>query len=273
MQTLGAAIRDRRQELGFTQGRLARAAECAKSYLSMIERDLRPRPPSQELLARLEQALRLEPGQLMTLGQWQATPEEVKKQVRDMRASTDAASRLAELVSERGLDELYASGALHKLVAGIAPIKGVERVGLPAQAPIINNVAAGYPREFTDLGYPARVADEYVAAPDLHDPQAFAARVIGDSMAPDYDEGDIIVFSPERDVRPGDDCFVRLCKDDETTFKRIYFERDDLGNEQIRLQPINSAYVPRTFPREDVAGLYVAVYVIRPVGDREAGDP
>src|SRR6185295_1886767 len=94
---------------------------------------------------------------------------------------------------------------------------------LPLQVPLINSVAAGYPREFTDLGYPARVAAEYVRSPGIDDPDAFAARVVGDSMAPDYREGDVVVFSPARPVKSGTDCFVRLERDDMMTFKRVVF--------------------------------------------------
>jgi phage repressor protein C with HTH and peptisase S24 domain len=127
---------------------------------------------------------------------------------------------------------------------------------------LINKVAAGYPREFTDLGYPARIADEYVRCPDVTDPDAFAARVVGDSMMPDYREGDVVVFSPTRDVKDGNDCFVRLERDAETTFKRVYFE----GEGRLRLQPLNARYSPRVVNREDVGGLYAAVSVIRRVG-------
>ena len=137
---------------------------------------------------------------------------------------------------------------------------------LPREVPLINRVAAGYPTEFTDLGYPARVADEYVRCPDIADADAFAARVIGDSMLPDYREGDIVIFSPARDVRPGSDCFARIEPDHESTFKRVFFERDADGEELIRLQPLNPAYPPRTLPREHVAGLYAAVTVMRRIG-------
>lgn len=128
---------------------------------------------------------------------------------------------------------------------------------------MINAVAAGYPREFTDLGYPARVADDYVRCPDIDDPDAFAARVVGESMAPEYREGDIVIFSPAREVTAGSDCFARLEPDHETTFKRVYFERGADGGEAIRLQPINSAFAPQVLPRERVAGLYRAVHVLR----------
>jgi hypothetical protein len=34
----------------------------------------------------------------------------------------------------------------------------------------------------------------------------------------------------------------------------------------IRIQPINNAYPPRTVPREEIAGLYAGVSVIRSIG-------
>ena len=130
----------------------------------------------------------------------------------------------------------------------------------------MNSVAAGYPREFTDLGYPARVADEYVRVPGLTDPDAFACRVVGDSMLPEYREGDIVVFSPAKKIESGRDCLARLEPDHETTFKRVYLEKDGRGRELIRLQPLNPAYAPRTVDREQVAGLFAAVSVTRSVG-------
>ena len=115
---------------------------------------------------------------------------------------------------------------------------------------------------FTDLDYPAAVADAYIACPDVTDPDAFAARVVGDSMEPAYREGEIVVFSPALDTPSGSDCFVRLVRDNETTFKRIYHEDD---GRTIRLQPLNPQYPPRLVDREEVAGMYAAMYVMRRV--------
>ena len=125
----------------------------------------------------------------------------------------------------------------------------------PQRVPLINKVAAGYPTGFTDLDYPARVADEYVFAANLDDPDAFAAAVVGESMLTDYREGDIVIFSPLAATQDGCDCFVRLEPDHECTFKRIYFE--DGG--RIRLQPLNPRFASRIVDREEVAGLYRAV--------------
>jgi repressor LexA len=94
-----------------------------------------------------------------------------------------------------------------------------------------------------------------VRCPDLHDPNAFAVRVVGDSMGPKFNEGDIVVFSPASGVNSGDDCFVRMTDPHETTFKRVYFEEDG----KIRLQPRNHEYPPMILPPEKVNGIWKAI--------------
>lgn len=271
-------MRARRAELGLTLVQLAELATCAPSYISEIENGKRATPPSEPLLIRLETALGLPVGKLRNAARWQQTPREVKRQVEKLAAQQAAARRLAELVAAArppgkppragALDELYRSGELRKLIEQLGPATtggDAIELPLPREVPLINSVAAGYPTEFTDLGYPARVADEYLRTPDIADPDAFAARVVGDSMEPAYREGDIVIFSPARVVKSGMDCFARLEPDHETTFKRVYLETGDDGGERIRLQPLNPAYPARTVDREQVAGLYAAVSVTRPV--------
>jgi phage repressor protein C with HTH and peptisase S24 domain len=121
--------------------------------------------------------------------------------------------------------------------------------------PVINKVAAGYPTDFDDLNYPAGVADDYVRCPDLHDPNAFAVRVVGDSMEPKFQEGDIVIFSPVAEVHNGDDCFVRFAMPHETTFKRVFFEADN----KVRLQPRNDKYPPNIIDGKRINGLYRAI--------------
>ena len=60
--------------------------------------------------------------------------------------------------------------------------------------PVINCLGNNSPGEFSDLSYPARVAEDYIGCPELNDPQAFAARVYGDSMTPKYHAGDVAFF-------------------------------------------------------------------------------
>jgi transcriptional regulator with XRE-family HTH domain len=286
-ESVGNILRRRRRELGLTLQELAEQVGCARSYLSQVENDKRPNPPGEALLMRLEGALGLERGELVEAARWAQTPASVRREARRLAGRERDAQRLAALLREDGVDEAYRSGELRRLVERLAPDEGegrgdgdagpgedrgdvsdrgnLARAKLPVEVPLINRVAAGYPCEFTDLGYPARVADEYVQCPDLGDPDAFAARVVGDSMEPVYREGDVVVFSPARGVVSGSDCFVRLEHDAHTTFLRVYFEGDG-ERELIRLQPLNSDYPPRVLGREEVAGLYRAVSVTRWIG-------
>ncbi|MBL8763452.1 MAG: helix-turn-helix domain-containing protein [Phycisphaerae bacterium] len=291
---LGVVIRHERERAGLSLSDLARRALCTKSYLSAIETGKRERPPRDAIVRRLESALGLAAGSLMASARWQATPGEIKREMVSLAARVRAARELATLVrsdtggkASGGLDEAYRSGRLARLVSRLAPEEGAgaggrERGGsaggdgvgagiggvarlLPLEVPLINRVAAGYPTEFTDLSYPARVADEYVRCPDINDPDAFAARVVGESMRPKYEEGDIVVFSPARAVKDGADCFARLEPDHASTFKRVYFETGEGGEELVRLQPLNPAFSARVVERERVAGLYAAVSVIKAV--------
>lgn len=164
------------------------------------------------------------------------------------------------------LDDAYLTGALQEMVERTAG--NIEHVATSHAVPVINKVSAGYPRDFTDLSYPRGVADEYVGCPDIFDRDAFAARVHGDSMTPKYSEGDIVIFSPAAQPKDGDDCFVRFA-DGHTTFKRAFFEQDEKGQQVIRLQPRNERYRPQVIPREEVAGLYKAIYRYQRVDEAE----
>lgn len=154
------------------------------------------------------------------------------------------------------LDEAYLSGVLRQLAEQSMP--NVEQVSTHS-VPVINKVSAGYPKDFTDMSYPRGVADDYVGCPDLEDRDAFAARVHGDSMTPKYRQGDIVIFSPAAVIKNGDDCFVRF-ENGETTFKRVFAEKDDAEAEILRLQPRNERYRPKVVRREEVAGMYKALY-------------
>ena len=270
MESLGSQLRRRRRRLGLTLDELAGRTSISKPYLSLIETGRVPNPPSDEKLRRLEQTLGFTPGELITQAHLHRTPRDVrvvlqklmqeqgaKGEGREKNGAVAAAAIAPHANGEAiNLDDAYLSGVLQELVERSAG--NVERVATNA-VPVINRVSAGYPKDFTDLSYPRGVADDYVGCPDLHDENAFAARVHGDSMTPKYREGDIVIFSPGKSPKNGDDCFVRF-QDGHTTFKRVFFESDDKGNPTLRLQPRNEKYRPQVIASVDVTGLYKAVF-------------
>lgn len=289
-QRVGPAIRAAREAAELSLEQLAQRVACAKSYLSAVETEQR-NPPRDDMLERIESALGLPRGKLVAMARWQRSlmvggepvRDELARWQRDQHAVTKLRAAL-EKSQEGGATAGLSPREVRRLLGLLSGPKRGDRgsethapravdattnspmlVPLALDVPLINSVAAGYPREFTDLGYPARIADEYVRCPDLHDPDAFAARVVGDSMEPTYHEGDIVIFSPAKSLRDGQDCFARIEPDHETTFKRVYFEKDAKGRELIRLQPLNNKYAPRVLSRELVAGLYAAVSVMRSI--------
>ncbi|MBL8876199.1 MAG: helix-turn-helix domain-containing protein [Phycisphaerae bacterium] len=290
----GSRLRKLRIARNMTLEQLADAAGCTKGYLSVIENALRE-VPSAAMVASLERALGVAEGDLTRAADWERTPAHFRREVMRL-AGREAAQRerekkLATLLASSGidengklrggLDEAYRSGELQRLLgtrtdhvpqarSAAATSPAPVSLFLSKEVPLINYIAAGYPREFTDLSFPARVADEYVRCPDIDDADAFAARVVGESMMPEYREGDIVVFSPARQVKGGMDCFVRLEPDGETTFKRVFFETggpngEKTGEERIRLQPLNPEFSAKVVAREMVGGLYAAVSVIKKV--------
>jgi len=251
--SLGQIIRKRREELNLTLDEVSNRIGFSKPYLSTIETGKVKNPPSDELLTKLEKILEFEPGLLLHIAHIERMPSDIRQQyesteaenlkwrkfIRNLIDKKTNPSELAALVSEGALD--------------------VEQVKSPLAAgrlvPVINKVAAGYPTDFDDLDYPAGIADDYVRCPDLHDPNAFAVRVVGDSMEPKYREGDIVIFSPAAEVHSGDDCFVRFTMPHETTFKRVFFDPDN----KVRLQPRNEKYSPTIVDGKRINGLYRAV--------------
>jgi len=280
----GEEVRRARQRRGMTLEALSQATGMAKSYLSQIETGYAP-PPRDEKIRRIAEALGLDAKALLPRAHLSELPDDAKVRMARMFDATEEVIR-ALLVAKAGaqgalpqqgepgnapepteeetgvalnLDALHRSGLLHHLAAwGEAPPE--DRRGRLLAIPIINKVSAGYPQDFTDLQYPVGIADEYISVPEeMADPNAFAVRVVGDSMEPKYHEGDVVVFMPSAPVESGDDCFVRFAVtggpvDGESTFKRVFFDDDG----RIRLQPLNERCAPTFVERDQIQGMFRA---------------
>ena len=95
-----------------------------------------------------------------------------------------------------------------------------------------------------EISQPYGVGDGYatIYVDDGYSPWVFALEIEGDSMTPDYQEGDIVIIEPEWIPRPGE-CVAARNGSQEATFKR-YRQRgiDKAGNEIFELVPINENY-------------------------------
>lgn len=83
--------------------------------------------------------------------------------------------------------------------------------------------------------------------------QFFGLKVKGNSMEPEYLDGDTLILEKADDCESGDDCVVMVNGND-GTFKRV------IKNENgIILQPLNSEYYPLVFSNEQIESLPVRV--------------
>ncbi|OYD24722.1 LexA family transcriptional repressor [Oceanimonas baumannii] len=111
------------------------------------------------------------------------------------------------------------------------------------QIPVLSYVQAGQltaVREIRDVDG----SYEYVQADDDVGERAFGMRISGDSMTPEFGEGDLVIIDPDIEPVPGD--YVAAKNGSlEATFKKYRprgFNQD--GVEYFELVPLNDDYAP-----------------------------
>jgi repressor LexA len=250
--SLGQIIREKREGLGLTLDEAAAYTGFSKPYLSTVETGRVKNPPSDELLKKLEEYLRFTPGQLLHLAHMERMPSDIRYDFENIEAQNRKYKQLIQQLIEHQPIASEIGNILKEFDLGTEQKQSFKAGQL---VPVMNRVSAGYPVDFDETGYPAGIADDYVRCPDLHDPNAFAIRVVGDSMIPAFTPGDIVIFSPAAEVQNGDDCFIRFNHPHESTFKRVFFETDG----KVRLQPRNETYAPQIVEGSRINGTYRAV--------------
>lgn len=107
--------------------------------------------------------------------------------------------------------------------------------------PLINYVQAGKLTEVADISEIAGTTEWILTDLELS-PNAFALEIKGDSMKPEFNEGDRIIVDPNIAPCPGDFVIAKNHKE-EATFKK-YRQRgmDEAGNEIFELIPLNEDY-------------------------------
>ncbi|MCK4753013.1 MAG: helix-turn-helix domain-containing protein [Planctomycetes bacterium] len=236
--SLGQIIRKKREKLNLTLDEVSSCVGFSRPYLSTIETGKVKNPPSDELLKKLEKTLDFEQGLLLHIAHMESLPSDIRQEYESAEAENQKlrqfVKNLMHAKHDAGkLDVLLSESSLN--IEKNAALSVAGRL-----IPVINKISAGYPTDFAGSDCSVSAADDYVRCPGLHDPDAFAVRVVGNSMKPKFHEGDIVVFSPAAEVADGDDCFIRFETPHETTFKRVFFEQD----KKIRLQPRNEKYPP-----------------------------
>lgn len=153
---------------------------------------------------------------------------------------------------ERG-QQGYSDEMLHKiakalgctvadLFAGAEPGNVTQTPIGTRRIPVVSYVRAGHMAEAVDP-YPVGDAEEWILTDLLElSASAFALRIRGDSMLPEFREGDTVIIDPAIGPLPGD-YVVAKNGDNEATFKK-YRPRgiNEHGNQVFELVPLNDDY-------------------------------
>ena len=169
-----------------------------------------------------------------------------KRIARDSRPRWPSTESIAKI-----LDATGASMAEFVAFIGTVPSAG----GAMRRIPVIGYAQAGGKGFFDDAGYPAGAGWDELLFPELADTHAYALEIGGAAMAPVYRDGDVIIVSPEADLRRGDRVVVRTAAG-EVMARQLARK----GNKKVELLGLTDAHPERTLAIEDVAFVHRIVW-------------
>lgn len=116
--------------------------------------------------------------------------------------------------------------------------------------PVLGSIPAGVPLEAVEdiIGW-EEIPEEWLSGGREY----YGLRVKGDSMYPEYWEGDIVIIRKQSTCDTGDDCAVMI-NTNEATLKRVHLHKDD-----IELEALNKMYGRRKFTQQEIASLPVTI--------------
>lgn len=114
--------------------------------------------------------------------------------------------------------------------------------------PLIGMALAGAGGFFDDSGFAVGAGWDEIDILAEADEHSYALEIAGDSMAPLYREGDIVIVSPAAPIRRGDRVVVKT-----SAGEIMAKELKRQTARSIELRSINPAYPDRIVPREDVS--------------------
>lgn len=124
---------------------------------------------------------------------------------------------------------------------------GPERYRQGPAIPLIGLAQAGGGGFFDDGGFPVGQGWEQIRFPRVDDENAYALEVTGDSMAPLYRAGDVLIVSPRSQIRRGDRVVART-KAGEVMAKILARETE----RTVELAPLNPEHETVVLKREEL---------------------
>jgi|GEM_PF-133242 len=216
MNLIGGKLKKLRKKRGIKRGDAAKAAGISYDYLAKIENGRRS--PNLSVLERVAGAVGATIGEVLS----------------EKPAPTHA---IGSLSRQDETAQRAPSGQAAPLRSPFMPDEwGLIRLGAARPVPRIGWARAGAWDEASDGGFEPGAADEWVYT-DAGGGRAFSLRVEGDSMEPEFFEGETIIVDPERRPKSGDFVIAKFESENKATFKQLKY----LQNRPV-LHPLNPKY-------------------------------
>jgi phage repressor protein C with HTH and peptisase S24 domain len=114
--------------------------------------------------------------------------------------------------------------------------------------PLIGLVQAGAGGFFDDGGFPTGQGWDEIAFPEVDRDHVYALEISGESMAPVFRDGDVVLVAPGAPVRRGDRVVVKTA-DGEVMAKELARKTA----KQVELRSLNREFPDRVVPTADIA--------------------
>ncbi len=121
--------------------------------------------------------------------------------------------------------------------------------------PLIGLAQAGSQGFFDDAGYPTGGSWDEIPFPDIPDSNAYALEISGASMEPVYRDGDLVLVSPNANIRRGDRVVVKTT-DGEVMAKQLRRRTA----RRIELQSLNPEYEDRIFELHEILWVHRIIW-------------
>lgn len=159
-----------------------------------------------------------------------------KRATAEGRARWPSTESIAKALAATGIP-------LETFVALIEPDAGVAARAVP----LLGFADAGADGYFDDRGLPTGDRWQAIAFPAINDSHAYALKISGDSLAPAYRDGDVIIVSPAAPIQRGDRMVVRT-----KSGELAAHELKRKTAKSIELKSLNTQHGDRTLPTADV---------------------
>lgn len=146
--------------------------------------------------------------------------------------------------------------ATNESLSGFLALMGEHGAGALQRLPSLPLAKAAAAGRFDESGHPTGRGWDDIDSPGVGDPHAYALRVSGNALAPVYRSDDVLIVSPEANVRRGDRVVVKT-RDGEVTIRELVRQ----SAATVELRSLNGKQADRKLAKRDVLWLARVLWV------------